>query len=78
MKVYSHQDDASGLLWIGDAVLILKNYKKVRGPFLAQIVFKNVHSEDVKSQICPSLGGKFRSLLLYLQSMLFDLKSNIY
>jgi hypothetical protein len=59
VKVYSHKDDASDLLWIGDAVLILKNDKEVRGPFLAQIVFENVHSEDVRVKFVQVWGVSF-------------------
>jgi hypothetical protein len=59
VKVYSHKDDASDLLWIGDAVLILKNDKEVRGPFLAQIVFENVHSEEVRVKFVQVWGVSF-------------------
>jgi len=48
VKVFSAADDASDLMWIGDAVLLLTNDKEVAGPFLAHIKFANVHSEDVR------------------------------
>ncbi|KIN03243.1 hypothetical protein OIDMADRAFT_53039 [Oidiodendron maius Zn] len=48
VKVYSATDDASDLMWIGDAVLILKNDKEVKGAFLARIVLEDVNSKDVR------------------------------
>jgi hypothetical protein len=78
VKVYSHKDDASDLLWIGDAALILKNDKEVRGPFLAQIVFENVHSEDVRVNFVQVWGVNFVLYFYTCSPWVFDLKSNIY
>lgn len=61
-KVFSATNDASDLMWIGDAVLSLKNDKEVAGSFLAHLKLVDVNSENVRIKYFRAWGVGFPPL----------------
>jgi hypothetical protein len=56
VKVYSATDDGSDLLMIGNAILVLKNGKKVQGNFLARAVIEGIKTSDPRMNFFQAWG----------------------
>lgn len=55
-KVFSATNDGSDLLMIGNAVLVLKNGKKIEGDFLARAVFEGIDTSSPKMSFFQAWG----------------------
>ncbi|KAH8701517.1 hypothetical protein BGW36DRAFT_423830 [Talaromyces proteolyticus] len=56
VKVYSATEDGSDLLMIGNAVLVLKNGKKVQGDFLGRARIERINTPDPRMSFFQAWG----------------------
>jgi len=65
VKVFSATSDGSDLLMIGNAILVLKNGKKIEGDFIARAVIDGIDTSEPKMSLFQAWGVRWFPTLVH-------------